>query len=100
MRLLDLIFSQIRKAVQKQGTNLGCPYQVYNFLVREDRVCIRSPGAQQHECKGGRCASKEEAPFTGPHKSHFRTRPRSRAEPRGTLVPGGKLSTPAAVISA
>ena len=38
MGVFDLVFSQIWKALQQEGVNLGSPYQVYDFLVRENGV--------------------------------------------------------------
>ena len=38
MRLFDLVFGEIRKAMQQERTDLGCPYQIDDFLMSENRV--------------------------------------------------------------
>ena len=48
MCLRQLVFREAGKALEEKWAEFIGPHQVYDFLVREDRVCGRTAGAQQY----------------------------------------------------
>jgi hypothetical protein len=47
MRLSEIVFRQTGISLEQQRTKLRSPYQIHDFLVRQDGVCVRATAEHQ-----------------------------------------------------
>jgi hypothetical protein len=62
MRRPDLILRESRISLEQEGTDLSRPEQIYDFLVGQDGISVRSAARNHHDEKYHSCPQKTQAP--------------------------------------